>query len=208
MEQKDYDQAIAALKESLAMDAGMPGLARQFGARLKEAYRVSGRQEEYRQQLWQLATKDNAGSLEDFRELKSLYAAKEWAQVREELFSALPAGAHVERFYQEEALYDRLLDFVLQARGLYAAQQYEEVLKEHYPQQLLQKYADELKEMAGLAADRRRYQEWASILRRMLQIEGGQEKVSEIVAEWRVLYKNRPAMMEELRQFDTGSRLK
>lgn len=208
MEQKDYDQAIAALKESLAMDAGMPGLTRQFGARLKEAYRVSGRQEEYRQQLWQLATKDNAGSLEDFRELKSLYAAKEWAQVREELFSALPAGAHVERFYQEEALYDRLLDFVLQARGLYAAQQYEEVLKEHYPQQLLQKYADELKEMAGLAADRRRYQEWASILRRMLQIEGGQEKVSEIVAEWRVLYKNRPAMMEELRQFDTGSRLK
>ena len=130
------------------------------------------------------------------------------AQVREELVSALPAGAHVERFYQEEALYDRLLDFVLQARGLYAAQQYEEVLKEHYPQQLLQKYADELKEMAGLAADRRRYQEWASILRRMLQIEGGQEKVSEIVAEWRVLYKNRPAMMEELRQFDTGSRLK
>ena len=80
------------------------------------------------------------------------------------------------------------------------------MLKKHYPQQLLQKYADELKEMAGLAADRRRYQEWAAMLRRMLQIEGGQEKVSEIVTEWKVLYKNRPAMMEELKQFAVGSK--
>lgn len=206
MEHKDYNQAIAALKESLVMDAGMPGLARQFSIRLKEVYHISGRQEEYKQQLWQLVTKDNAGSLEDFREFKSLYTEQEWAQVREKLFSALPAGAHVEQFYQEEALYDRLLDFVLQAKGLYAVQQYEGVLKKHYPQQLLQKYADELKEMASLAADRRRYQEWASMLRRMLQIEGGQEKVSEIVEEWRVLYKNRPAMMEELKQFGTGSK--
>ncbi len=206
VEHKDYNQAIAALKESLVMDAGMPGLARQFSIRLKEVYHISGRQEEYKQQLWQLVTKDNAGSLEDFREFKSLYTEQEWAQVREKLFSALPAGAHVEQFYQEEALYDRLLDFVLQAKGLYAVQQYEGVLKKHYPQQLLQKYADELKEMASLAADRRRYQEWASMLRRMLQIEGGQEKVSEIVEEWRVLYKNRPAMMEELKQFGTGSK--
>lgn len=206
MEYKDYDRAIAALKESLEMDTGMPGLSRKFSVRLKEAYRVSGRQEEYRHQLWQLVTKDNVGNLDDFRELKSLYPTAEWVQVREQLFMALPADAHVEYFYKEEALYDRLLDFVLQTKGLYAVKQYEEVLKKHYPQQLLQKYADELKEMAGLAADRRRYQEWAAMLRRMLQIEGGQEKVSEIVTEWKVLYKNRPAMMEELKQFAVGSK--
>lgn len=205
MEHKDYEQAIAALKESLFMDTGMPGLTRDFSVRLKEAYQESGRQEEYKQQLWQLVTKDLAGDLTYFRELKSLYPPQEWAQVREGLFAALEAGAHVECLYKEEKLYDRLLAYVLQARGLYAAQQYQDVLQKHYPQQLLQKYTDELKEMAGRAADRRRYQEWACILRRMLKIEGGQEAVAKIVTEWKVLYKNRPAMMEELKPFSVGS---
>ena len=121
--------------------------------------------------------------------------------MREEIFQALPAQAHVECLYKEEALYERLLEFVLQAKGLYALQQYQNDLQELYPQQLLQKYTDELREMVQRAADRRHYQEWAAYLKRMLQIPGGQERVQEIVADWRIRYKNRPAMMEELKQF-------
>ena len=52
--------------------------------------------------------------------------------------------------------------------------------------------------MAKYTADRKRYQEWVLILKRMLKIKGGKETVNEIVENWRVLYKNRRAMMEEL----------
>lgn len=201
IEQKNYEDAAAALRESLQMDAGMPGLVRDFSIRLKEVYQMSGRQEEYRQQLWQLVTKDYAGNLAVFKELKALYSEEEWPGVREEIFQALPAQAHVECLYKEEALYDRLLEFVLHSKGLYALQQYQNDLQELYPQQLLQKYTDELREMVQRAADRRHYQEWAAYLKRMLQIPGGQERVQEIVADWRIRYKNRPAMMEELKQF-------
>lgn len=199
--QKKYAQAADALLESMKMDAGMPGLVRQFSTRLKEVYQMSGNTEAYKKQLWQLVTKDYAGNLEDFREIKSLYAKEDWPKVREEIFLAIPGHVHVERLYQEEKLYDRLLAYVLAQKGLYAVQQYESVLKEIYPKQLLVKYVQELGDMVQRAADRRHYQEWAAHLKRMTQIPGGQEEVQKIVAEWRVRYKNRPAMMEELKQF-------
>lgn len=162
---------------------------------------MSGRQEAYKKQLWQLVTKDDAGNLNDFRELRQLYTEKEWQDVREELFQALPEHAHVERLYQEEELYDRLLAHVLSARGLYEVQQYQAVLKDLYPEQLLEKYTTELSQMVQRAADRRHYQEWAAHLERMLQMKGGQAAVAQLVTDWRKRYKNRPAMMEALKQF-------
>lgn len=197
----DEREAEMALQESLRMDAGMPGLVRQSSRRLKEVYRMNGRHEAYKKQLWQLVTKDDAGNLNDFRELRQLYTQKEWRDVREELFQALPEHAHVERLYQEEEMYDRLLTHVLSAKGLYEVQQYQTVLKNLYPEQLLTKYTDELSRMVPRAADRRHYQEWAAHLGRMLQIEGGQEAVARLVTDWRKRYKNRPAMMEALKQF-------
>ena len=201
MKRQSYDEAIEALQESIQMDAGLPGLVRQFSARLKEAYRISGRQEDYKKQLWKLVTQTDAGNLESFRELKSLYEKKEWESVREEVFQELPSHARIDRLYREEGLYDRLLEYVLQEKGLYAMREYRNVLEKEYPKQILAKYEKELHEMAARAADRRRYQEWAALLRSMMQIEGGEEKVREIVADWRVRYKNRRAMLEELKQF-------
>ena len=156
--------------------------------------------EAYKQQLWHLITKDNPGNIESFKELKTLYSNEEWEKIREEIFSGLPKYAHVDQLYKEEKLYDRLLEYVLSTEGLYALREYEKELKDYYPEEVLQKYADEVNRMATHTADRRRYQEWVAILRRMSKIKGGKEKVCEIVEHWRFAYRNRPAMMDELRK--------
>ena len=52
--------------------------------------------------------------------------------------------------------------------------------------------------MASFTSDRKRYQQLVAILRRMNKIKGGIEIVDDIVKEWRIKYKNRPAMMDEL----------
>lgn len=195
---KRYDDAIVALKESLQMDSNMPGLVRDFSRSLKEVYRISGREEEYRQQLWNLIVRDDAGNLEDFRELKKHYPPQEWETVREDLFARLPSCAHVERLYKEEKLYDRLLDHVLRVRGLQELWMYEDILGKEYPEQVLRKYEDEVNQMARHTANRRRYQEWVGILRRMKKIVGGKEKVDGIVEFWKSEYRGRTAMMEEL----------
>ncbi len=198
MEKERYEEAIEALKESLEIDADMPGLVRDFSRQLKEIYRKLNRQEEYRRQLWDLVTKDHPGNIEEFRELRGLYPPEEWEIEREKIFARIPAYARITPLYKEEKLYDRLLSHVLQAKGLFAMQEYENDLKGIYPEKILQKYEDELNEMARRTANRTRYREWVGILRRMSRIKGGEEKAREIAENWKRMYGGRSAMMDEL----------
>ena len=84
-----------------------------------------------------------------------------------------------------------ILDFIFLAFN-------ENVLIKEYKEQILQKYKEEVNSMASFTSDRKRYQQLVAILRRMNKIKGGIEIVDDIVKEWRIKYKNRPAMMDEL----------
>lgn len=198
IDRKDYDMAITVLQESIRMDAKSPGLVRGYRIKLKDVYRCCGKTIEYRNELWKLVTKDAAGDLELFRELKGLCLEEEWEDVRERLFSELPPYAGIDQLYKEEKLYDRLLDFVQKSRGMSALQKYTAILKEHYPKEVLDKYESELKSLTCHTASRDRYREWVGILRSMRNIRGGQKRVKEIAKHWRMVYSNRPAMMDEL----------
>ena len=81
---------------------------------------------------------------------------------------------------------------------LYALRAYEKTLAKIYPNQILEKYRDELNKLARHSGSRKHYQQLVSQLRRMQKIDGGKEAVKEMAAEWRQQYRNRPAMMEEL----------
>lgn len=62
--QKDYEEAITTLKESLQMDSNLPGLVRDYSRALKEVYHICGKKEDYKRQLWQLMIKDDVGNIE------------------------------------------------------------------------------------------------------------------------------------------------
>jgi len=73
-------------------------------------------------------------------------------------------------------------------------------LKKEYPEQVLVKYQDEVNKMALHTSDRKQYASLVSLLRRMQKMKGGLKVVEQIVADWKAKYKNRPAMMDELRK--------
>ena len=198
MESGEYDLALRTLDESMSLDEDFIGLISEYSEKKKEIYLLQGDREAYIGQLWELMLNHNAGSLETFKELKQQYSPEEWEEKREVIFQKLPSYADVKQLYAEEKLYDRLLDCVLKTPDLYALQAYEKALAKIYPQQILQKYRDELNKMARHSGPRKHYQHLVSQLRRMQKIEGGKEAVEEIAAEWRQQYRNRPAMMEEL----------
>lgn len=198
MESGEYDLALRTLDESMSLDEDFIGLISEYSEKKKEIYLLQGDREAYIGQLWELMLNHNAGSLETFKELKQQYSPEEWEEKRETIFEKLPSYADVKQLYAEEKLYDRLLDCVLKTPDLYALQAYEKALAKIYPQQILQKYRDELNKMARHSGPRKHYQQLVSQLRRMQKIEGGKEAVEEIAAEWRQQYRNRPAMMEEL----------
>ena len=200
MKEKNYDLALKALEESMVLDREYRGLLADYVNKKKDIYLRLGDQEAYKKQLWEQALSYEAGNLEVYRELKSQYTQEEWKEKREELFAGLPEYAHMEPLYKEEELYDRLLAAVTNSSGIYRLLEYEDVLKKDYPKEILDKYRMELEKMAYHTSNRKTYREMAGLLRRMKKIEGGPATVSEIVQDWKSRYKNRPAMMEEIRK--------
>lgn len=200
MKKKEYDHVLQILDECILLDKQYRGLISEYIEKKKEIYRLQGNRSAYIEQLWELVLEHEPGNLELYRELKKQYTAGEWLVKREEIFGKLSAYPHVERLYKEEKLYDRLLVYVLNSPGLYTLQEYEKVLEKEYPEQILNKYKDEVSKMAVHTSDRKNYAYLVSLLRKMQQMEGGSKLVEQIVAEWKVKYRNRPAMMDELRK--------
>lgn len=64
----------------------------------------------------------------------------------------------------------------------------------------MDKYKNEVNKMAIYTGDRKHYSYLVSLLRRMQKMKGGTKLVENIVGDWKVKYKNRPAMMDELRK--------
>lgn len=200
MKKKEYDHVLQILDESILLDKQYRGLVSEYSKKKKEIYLLQGNKNAYMEQLWKLVLEHEAGNLDLYKELKGQYTAEEWIVKREEIFKKLPAYAHVERLYKEEKLYDRLLAYVLNSPGLYALQEYENVLKQEYSEQILDKYRNEVNKMAVHTSDRKHYAHLVSLLRRMQQMKGGTKLVEQIATDWKVKYKNRPAMMDELRK--------
>jgi len=199
-----HDEAIAVLKESIKLDAKQyPGLISDYHLRLKEIYRALNRDEDYQDELWTIALYVMPCNLEIFRELKTLYSPEEWPIAREELFAVVSKRSGFDELLREEELYDRLLDFLMDPSvSLNRLQAHEDVLKPRFPDQVLEKYRESLEEDAKNTATRDEYQRWVKRLKHMQSIRGGEQVVRIIVEDWRIRYKNRRALMEELEELD------
>lgn len=195
---KDYDMAISLLKEGKDKEKVFPGIVLNYSLKLKNLYKQIGEQKLYEEELWSLVLNYNQGNVELYKELKSIYTDKEWLEKREIIFSKLSPYRGIDKLYELEGLYDRLVDMVINTQGLYMLIEYQEILKDIYPKELLNKYENTVKVMATNTSGRAHYREIVSILRRMKKYPEGKEKVSEIVNEWKSKYRNRPAMMDEL----------
>lgn len=195
---KDYDMAIELLKEGKDKEKDWPGLLLNYSLKLKDLYKQIGKHKLYEEELWALVLNYKAGDVELYKELKSIYTDKEWMKEREIVFSKLSPYRGIDKLYELEGLYDRLIELVLNSHGLYMVMEYEEILKDIYPEELLNKYENTINAMATNTSGRAHYREIVSILRRMKKYPKGKEKVSEIISDWRLRYRNRPAMMDEL----------
>lgn len=195
---KDYQTAINVLEAGKETDKEFSGLVAGYSLQLKELYQQTGRQEEYERELWLLMLQYKAGDVSLYKELRSLYTEEIWKEKREIIFGKLSSSAAVDKLYKEDRLFDRLLESVLKSTGLYKLTEYESCLKKIYPEKLLNKYEQIVKNMATRTSDRKHYRELVGILKRMQKYPGGKKRVNEITDSWKSKYRNRPAMMDEI----------
>ena len=118
--------------------------------------------------LWTLVKED--GQIDFYRELKRQYTKEEWTPLRDELLNNLPPRARLDKIYLEEGMYDELLDLVIHTPGLYVLEEYYHDLLD-YPEQLLNKYLEELKPLVGK-------QDITHYLKEIEEIPGGIQFIS------------------------------
>ena len=191
----EYQKAILVYEESLTLDTGYPGLISQYREKLMRLYQKLGNNEKYLEHLWLLVTENRESAL--YKELRSQYSPEEWLTEREKVFPYYSAIGQADLF-REEKLYDRLWD-VIKNQPINNIMGYEAVLLPEYSEEILQTYAFQLNRMATVTAGRKEYQYWVRVLKHMEQIDGGKALVDQIVADWTIKYKNRRAMLDELK---------
>lgn len=194
----DLRGAAKILKESREIDKGLIGLSAQYTEKLAKIYEFTGDEENAKNELKLLVTKYSPCDLEAFRKLKAYYSEEEWEAVREDIFSGLKGRRELCVLYNEEELYDRLIEYITVLEDIYLVEEYGNSLKELYPEKIIGVYEGVIRKRARISGSRKHYQSIVRLLREMRKYPGGIEAAHRIVKDLRNEYKRRPAMMEEL----------
>ena len=192
------EMAIKILEDLLKSGENTINDTERYHLKLKEIYKAQNDKKNYVRELWIILTELWITNIDFYLEFKSLFDADEWADVREQLYSSMKNQYMLPEYFIEEKLYDRLVSYVVTNKNIYLIEKYESYLAEDYSEFILNEYTETLNEEAEHTAKRSTYQRWADRLRHMKTLKGGKECVMEIIENWRMLYKNRYAMMQEL----------
>ena len=192
------EAAIKILEETLGSEVNSIYESQRLHLELKELYKQTNDREKYIKELWVILTQLCISGMDIYREFKSLFAPDEWEEERELLYSSMKYQHMLPEYFVEEKLYDRLASYVFTNKNEYLIEEYEKYLADESHELILAEYAEYLNKSAEQSADRSTYQRWADKLIHMKKLKGGKECVAEIIENWKTLYRNRPAMMQEI----------
>lgn len=195
---KEYDKALDYIDECIDFEYENQDRMK-FNIKLKkDIYKKQGDIKAYREELKNLILFFNDTNLEDYVELRSLFSDKEWIKERDSIIEQLTPGRFLCEILETEQLYEQLLDVLLRSDDKYLLHQYTDLLSEKYPERLLQIYRENVEKQAESTGSRKHYYQIVEELRIMKPITGGDKVVDEIIKKWKIQYKNRSAMLDEL----------
>ena len=197
---KEYDKALDYIDECIDLEYENQDRMK-FNIKLKKGiYKKQGNTKGYRKELKNLILLYDDTNLEDYIELRSLFSDKEWIKERDSIIEQLTPGRFLCEILETEQLYEQLIDVLLRSGDKYLLHQYTDILSEKYPKQLLQVYQETVEKQAESKGSRKHYYQIVEELRIMKSITGGDKVVDEIIKRWKIQYKNRSAMLDELSQ--------
>lgn len=197
----EMDEEIKYLKEYRDRNRQYPVIWAKCSRRLIELYRMSGNAAEYRAELKDYVLHHRPG-LELYRELKDISEETEWNVLREEIYAGAPYDSANYIYYAEEGMHGRILESLRRSGIMCQLDRYEPLLRDSYPEEILQMYEEYVMKMSEPVTDRNTYSHLVGYLKKMKSYPGGEERVDAIVRDWRSRYGRRRAMMAELDQLE------
>jgi len=142
---------------------------------------------------------------EHYQIYKASFSSTEWVDEREKLFlhySSKKRFSHsaAELLVAEDEV-ERLLNYVEKYLSIDDLERYYKVFASNYPEKTLEMFKKVLISYADNNTGRSYYERILSLLKKMSRIKGGKKAASDLVADFRLHYKNRRAMMEVLSGF-------
>lgn len=195
---EEFDKALDYIDKCIDLDYENQALMKRNIELKKDIYMEQGNIKAYKEELKNLILFFNDTSIEDYIELRSCYLDKEWIEERDSIIEQLTPGRFLCEILETEQLYEQLLDVLLRSDDKYLLHQYTDLLSKKYPEQLLQIYREIVEKQAESTGSRKHYYQIVEELRIMKSINGGDKIVDEIIKKWKVQYKNRSAMLDEL----------
>ncbi|QNR08666.1 SWIM zinc finger family protein [Macrococcoides canis] len=190
-----HKKAVELIKEGI--QSKYPGIARMYHARLIRYFKEIDHID-YVYELFNYVIHEHWSEMESYRELKLFYTQEEWEQVRQYIFRQ-SNDEQLAHYFIEEKLYDRLLEGFIEGRFYYRMFLHmKEDFLSYNKEKSLHVYAKILNTSAVNAKSRKEYKGVMRYLQDMKQIPGGEIIAHRIAKEWRILYKKRPAMIDEL----------
>jgi hypothetical protein len=142
---------------------------------------------------------------EHYQIYKAAFSPAEWAAEREKLFLHYSGKKGFKNsaadFLVEENKIECLLNYVEKYLSMKNFEEYYEVFASDYPEKTLEMFKKVLLSYAADNTGRYHYEHILSLLKKMSRIKGGKKAASDLVADFRIHYKNRRAMMEVLSGF-------
>ena len=195
-----FDDAIELLRQSKEMDAKYPGLVSEHSDKLIEIFQTLNRPKKLREELLYQMENVSQRDLQYVNLLKGLTSPEDWPALRDKLLSMPKLSWVSGKLMEQEGLYRRLLDDVLQSGSLLTLDKFFKTLAREYPDETRKFYVACLRSGMEQASNRNEYAERVKRLKKLEQIDGGKEAAAALADEWRKAYPRRRAMLDELKK--------
>ena len=201
IQKEENETAIGLILESRRLDAEDASAMCLYSQWLISLYREEKMAAEYEAELKKYIFEHKQNDIAYILELKETVSEEEWRELFEKIL-ALPYCTGEVRYNMlvNEKLYRRLMDELLAEGYIYWFERYENILKTHFSEETRDIFFRYVRRRMDGASTRNEYAEIAKRLRKLCNYPGGEEMAKETVFEWRVKYKRRSAMLDELKR--------
>jgi len=137
---------------------------------------------------------------------KSTFQKEEHAELIEKLFRNYANQSNnfsesAANLLRTEKLTEKLLDYIEKYLSLNYLEKYYTDFLTNYPEKTLSMFRLSIDKYAAINTGRDHYEYIVKLLKKMEMIKGGNLVVREMISQYRLLYKNRRAMMEIINKF-------
>lgn len=201
LEANRIERAIEILEESKGLDIEYPDKIRDYSRRLIALYKKQNAQDKLKSELIFQLLQCYQVDLTYYEELKTcVHSQSEWNALVEQMITKSKNKQFVCDVLFREKRYEDLMKTIEKDHSVELLDEYEKQLKKIYPERVIQIYMNYIIPEMDRVCDRKHYRYLVQYLKKIAKCKNGRGKADEIARQWRVEYKRRSALMDELKK--------